>query len=404
MTSMFSDRIAQDAPAPAPRFQGLPRYNFVYGHIDVARVPAQALAEAAAAVLGREGHRLGLYYAGHGPQGYVPLREFVAQKVVRRGIATTPDDILITTGSLQAIDLVDQVLLDPGDTVILETFTFGLAVSRARRRGAHVVAAPMDEHGMDVEALAGVLADLRDRNIRPKYIYTIPTINNPTGAVLDLARRYRLLELSRLFDVPVIEDECYADLHWGGETPPSLYSLDSTRVVHIGSLSKTLAPALRIGYAIADWAMLSRMVAVKSDAGSASLDQMVAAEYMRSHFDSHLAELKDGLKRKLSVMVEAVEREFGTSVDFTTPEGGILLWLRFPDHIDTRTVHAEALARGVAFNAGSDWACDAEAARNYLRLCYALPTEDDIRDGIAILADIFHTRFGLPTHGSNRPR
>jgi 2-aminoadipate transaminase len=404
MSDVFTDKFAEDVPGPAPRFSGLPRYNFVYGHIDAAKVPAEDLARAAAAVSRREGKSLGLYYVGHGPQGYLPLREFVAWKVQRRGISTDVADILLTTGSLQAIDLVNQILVQPGDTVIMEAFTFGLALSRARRRGATVVAAPTDHYGLDVDALEAILADLRQKGVRPKYIYTIPTVNNPTGTVLGIDRRHRLMELSQTFDVPLIEDECYADLHWGDKTPPSLYSLDRTRVVHIGSFSKTLAPALRIGYAIADWSIVSRMIATKSDAGSAGLDQMVAAEYLYSHFDTHLSEIKSGLQRKLAVMLEAVDKEFGTTVEVRPPEGGILLWLRFPNHVDVRTIHAAAAAEGVAFNAGSDWACDPEAAKHYIRLCYALPNEDDIQKGVRILANVMHRHFGFPIRSANRLR
>ncbi len=401
MTNPFSDLFASDAPSPSGRFGALPRYNFVYGHIDASKVPASDLAEAAARVIRREGSKLGLYHVGDGPQGYLPLRDFVAQKVTRRGISCSGDDILLTTGSLQAIELVNRVLVEPGDTVILEEFTFGLAVSKAQQRGATVVAAPMDASGMDTAALAKILADLRQRGVRPKYVYTIPTVHNPTGTVLDLERRKQIIALSREFGVPVIEDECYADLQWNGEVPPSLYSLDPTRVVHIGSFSKTLAPALRLGYALADWSVIGRMIASKADAGSAGLDQMVAAEYLTEHFDRHVAELSAGLERKLYVMVEAVEREFGTSVELVRPKGGILLWLRFPEHVDTRTFHQAALQTGVAFNPGSDWACDPDAAKNFMRLCFALPSEQDIMDGIAILARVIHQFYGIPARSGN---
>ena len=396
------DAFRAGAPEPAPRYTGLPRYNFVWGHNDPEQVPAAALAESASRVLAASGPLLGMYNLGQGPQGHDALRAFVADKLARRsGIACAADDVLITSGSLQAMDLVNALLIAPGDTVILEALTYGGAISKVQRLDGRVVGTPLDEGGIVMAELRGRLERLRADGVRPRYIYTIPTVQNPTGSIMGLERRRELVALSREFSVPIFEDECYADLVWSGERPPALYALAPDRVIHIGSFSKSLAPALRVGYVVAGWDVLGRLVASKTDAGSGALEQMVVADYAARHFDRHVDELRQGLGAKLDVLVDALEREFGTAAEIYRPEGGIFLWLKLPDTVDVRTFAASALAQGVAFNPGPEWACDPESARSCLRLCFALPTPETIRAGVAELARICFEHTGVPERGGN---
>ncbi len=276
----YDSLFAKDLPDPAPRWAGFPKYNFIGSHNDPTQIPADALGAAAQAVLRREGASLAMYNLGQGSQGYRGLRSFVADKLTRhRGIAAGADDVLITSGSGQGIDLVSRLLLERGDTVVVEAFSYGGAISKFRKGGMNIVAARLDDQGLDTDALAGQLAELKNRGITPKFVYTIPTIQNPTGSILSLERRHRLIALSRQYGVPIFEDECYADLIWSGDAPPALYSLDPAQVIHIGSFSKSLAPALRVGYAVAGWPILARMIACKADGGTGALDQMVIAEY-----------------------------------------------------------------------------------------------------------------------------
>jgi len=301
---------------------------------------------------------------------------------------------------MQGIDLVNALLVRPDDTVIVEEFSFAGALSRLRKLGAGIVGAPLDAEGLRIDALETILRDLGAKGIRPKYIYTIPTIQNPTGSVLPLERRHALLALARHYGVPVFEDECYADLVWAGSAPPALYALDPAGVVHIGSFSKSLAPALRLGFVIAPWEVLGRMLAVRGD-GPGALEQMVVAEYFSRHFDEHARLLTTGLKAKLDVMVEALEREFGTAVELQRPEGGIFLWLRLPEGVDVRKLVAPAAAAGVAFNPGPDWAAEPDAAAPWLRLCFALPSRADIRDGVAAFARVCAEQIGVPERSAN---
>src|SRR5258707_12862434 len=173
---------------------------------------------------------------------------------------------------------------------------------------------PLDHEGMRVAALATSLADLKRRGVTPKYIYTIPTVQNPTGTIMPEARRAELLKLAEQYGVPGFEDDCYADLIWDGQRPPALYAMSKTRgVIHIGSFSKSIAPALRVGYIVAPWEMLSRMLPLKNDAGSGALEQMVLAEYCAPHFTSHVPKLTRGLRAKLDTLMEALNEQFGTS-------------------------------------------------------------------------------------------
>src|SRR4029434_2593994 len=209
--------------------------------------------EAVNAVLRREGKTLATYGLASGPQGYRPLREFLSTKLKRdAGIVCTADDIMIVSGSLQALDLVNHTLVARGDTVLVEQETYQGALTRLTRLGVKAVGIPLDDQGMRMDALAAVLADNKSRGITPKYIYTIPTVQNPTGSIMPETRRAEMLKLSREYGVPIFEDDCYADLIWKGERPPAIYAMSQHGgVIHIGSFSQMIAPALRGRFLVA---------------------------------------------------------------------------------------------------------------------------------------------------------
>jgi len=321
------------------------------------------------------------------------------------GISCTADDILITSGSLQAIDLVNGVLLRRCDTVIIEQECYQGSINRLKRLGVNAVGVPLDSGGMRMDALASALDDLKRRGIRPKYIYTIPTVQNPTGTILSEQRRAEMLKLAQAHGVPIFEDDCYADLIWDHRRPPALHAMSqSGNVIHIGSFSKSIAPALRVGYIVAPWGMLSRMLAIKFDAGSGALEQMVLAEYCAPHFAEHVPELTRGLRRKLDTLMEALNEQFGTAAEFEEPKGGIFLWVKLPDNVDTLKLYQPALAAGVAINPGPEWSVNKAHSRSRMRLCFASPTHDEIRQGVAALAEVCRKEFGVPTRISNVAR
>jgi 2-aminoadipate transaminase len=399
----FAPLLAPGTPAPAVKWNGFPKYNFIGGHNDAKHVPVEALIDAATTVLKREGASLATYGLNSGPLGYRPLREFLASKLKgHAGIACAADEILITSGSMQGLDLVNSLLLAKGDTVLIEQETYGGALTKLTRLGVNVVGIPLDSEGLRVDVLKQKLDELKAKGIKPKYIYTIPTVQNPTGAIMGEARRRELIKLAADHGVMIFEDECYSDLVWSGTRPKSLYALaNGEGVVHIGSFSKSIAPALRVGYLVAKWDVLSRILALKQDAGSGALEQMVLAEFCAKHFADHVPKLAKTLHGKLQALREALAEQFGTAAEFGDPPGGIYLWIKLPDNVDTVKLGQAALAAGVSLNPGPEWSTDKDYARCRLRLCFANPEPETIRKGIEVLAEVCRREFGVPLRSAN---
>ena len=394
----FETVMRPDLPAPAGRWGGFPDFNFVGGHNAPENIPTDALIESATRVLKREGLTLATYSLESGPQGYRPLREFLATKLGRdAGMTCSADDILLTSGSLQGLDLINEVMLAPGDTVLIEEATYGGCLTRFQRLGVTAVGIKLDEQGMRTDHLAETLEKLAAEGTKPKFIYVIPTVQNPTASIMPLERRKELLRLAEQYDVAVIEDECYSDLIWDGQRPPALHALDTTgRVVFVGSFSKSIAPALRVGFIVSPWPIMARLLSCKTDAGSGSLEQMVLAEFCNTHFESHVVELNKTLKQKCDVLIEAMEKNFGTVAEFETPPGGIFLWVKLPAEIDTSRLATEAAKHGIQVNPGAEWSIEGPGAKRAIRICYATPPLETIREGIAALAEVCRKEFGLP--------
>jgi 2-aminoadipate transaminase len=399
----FTNVFASDLPAPAARWTGLAKYNFTGGNNDAEQIPLDDLVAAANSVLRREGRNLSTYNLATGPQGYAPLRDFIAAKLKRdAGISCNRDDILVVSGSLQALDLINAALLDRGDCVVVEQETYQGALTRFAHLGVRAVGVPLDKDGMRIDALAATLAELKARNIKPKFIYTIPTVQNPTATILSQARRLELLRLAQEHGVPVVEDDCYADLIWDRRRPPALYATSTTaNVVHIGSFSKSVAPALRVGYIVANWTVLSRLLALKTDGGTGAIEQMILAEYCLNHFADHVEKLTRGLKLKLDCLSAALNESFGTSAEFEASMGGIFLWVKLPDAVDTMKLSKSALNAGVAINPGLEWSTSESYSKSRLRLCFANPSLSEIREGVHALAQVCRSEFGIPLSIAN---
>lgn len=402
----YTSRLRPGLSAPAAPWNGFPRYNFIGGHNDAAAVPVDAFIAASRDVLSRDGRNLATYGLASGPQGYRPLREFLASSLGKRaGMNETADNILVVSGSLQALDLVNDVLLAPGDTVIVEEATYQGTLQRFDRLGVRHIGVPLDEDGIRMDALTDILETLKAEGTDAKYIYTIPTVQNPTGSVMPEERRLELLGLAKRYDVPIFEDDCYADLTFDGARPKAIRALDTEgQVIYCGSFSKTIAPALRVGYLAADWDVLSHLISAKHDAGSGALEQMVLAEYCAEHFDDHVGEMQGILGAKCDTIVEALAAEFGTAAEYMIPKGGIFIWVTLPEAVDTTHLAEVALAEGIALNAGAGWSSDPESGRNRMRLCFGHPSHDDIRDGVAKLAEICHRETGIPARSANTQR
>ncbi|WP_146348479.1 aminotransferase-like domain-containing protein [Phaeobacter marinintestinus] len=399
-------------PAPASaRFKAFPTYNFVGGHNDAASIPVEALTAAAARVIAREGKSLATYGLNSGPQGYRPLREFIASWMAESADThDSADEILITSGSLQALDLVNQLLVGPDDMVIAEEATYGGALTRLAKLGVPYLGVRLDDDGIDMSHLAELLESQKNAGQPVKFIYTIPTVQNPTGGVMPVKRRRHLLDLAARYNCLIFEDDCYADLVWSGIRPPTIRALDaeaavaegrSNRVIYCGSFSKSVAPALRIGFIMADWPVLAQILPLKTDAGTGALDQMVLAEFCKDQFPDHIARLRARLKSKCDMTIQALEEHFGTAAEFTAPLGGIFIWVTLPEGVDTKRLEVAALKEGIAINPGAEWTVDGSNNRRRMRLCFGNPEESEIRGGIARLAEICHREFGVPERISN---
>jgi 2-aminoadipate transaminase len=301
--------------------------------------------------------------------------------------------------------MISKLLINPGDTVLTEEYCYQGAMNRFRKLGAKLVGMKLDADGIVIDALAHQLADLKSQGITPKFIYTIPTIQNPTASILPLNRRHALISLARQYNVAIFEDECYADLLWQGiDAPPALYALDPGCVLHIGSFSKSLAPALRLGYLIAGWELMSRLLPLKGDSGTGALDQMIVAEYFSKSYDHHMRHLNGILHDKLATMADAVAREFGSSAECWSPKGGIFLWIKLPANIDVRKLIKPAAQAGIVFNPGPEWAVSPDNSYNCLRLCFAMPSKQTICEGVAELARVCYEQTGIPLRSGNIQR
>ena len=394
--------LHSDALGAAIEWNGYPRFNFIGGHNDSENIPVVSLRESIDNVILKEGKTLAKYGLESGPQGYIPLRSFISSQLKNSAsINCSEKEILVVSGSLQALDLVNTTFLKRGDTVIIEEENYGGTISRLKRLGVNMVGIPLEKDGMDLVFLQKVLDRLEGENKKPRYIYTIPTIQNPTGTIMSVEKRKGLIDLSKKYMIPIFEDDCYADLIYEKKRPPAIKSFDDEGyVIYCGSFSKSIAPALRVGYLVADWNVLSRILPYKTDAGSGSLEQMALAEFCKNNFSSHVNKLRSELKKKSDAICDALDKYFGSTADYQKPDGGIFIWIEMPEEVDTSRLYEIAIKQGVAINPGQEWSINPNG-KHKMRLCYGNPTIDEIDEGIKLLAEICQKEFGIPNQIAN---
>ena len=320
----------------------------------------------------------------YGPSvGYAPLREYLAGEMGRRGITCDPDDIFLTSGSQQSLDLLSRAFLNPGDAVVVETPTYLTAIRVFQAVGAEMIAVPMDEGGIVVERLA----ELFD-HYRPKMLYTIPNFQNPTGVTLAAERRQALAELAARYGVLVVEDDPYGQIRYAGAHLPPIKTYDREgQVIYVGTLSKTVAPGLRVGWAVIEPSLVEPMIAMKqvADTMSSTFDQRLAYEYLRTGTNpAHVAHVREVYRERYQAMDEALHAHMPAGFRWTHPEGGMFLWVTGPDDLNTMALVDEAMARGVLYVPGEDFYPDA-SGKNTMRLSFSASDPERIRRGIAIL-------------------
>ncbi|WP_459616179.1 aminotransferase-like domain-containing protein [Bordetella sp. 2513F-2] len=324
----------------------------------------------------------------YGPtEGYAPLREWVAQDLNRAGANVSADQILIVSGSQQALDLLGKVLIDRDSKVLVEDPSYLGALQSFSLYQPRYVPVPTDEGGLIPEAITPELAE------GARFLYALPNFQNPTGRTLNLARRQALVQTAARLGLPIIEDDPYGELRYAGEPQPGLLALGSAcgaNVIRLGTFSKVLAPGLRLGYIAASRSIINKLVQAKqaTDLHTPTLTQMAVYEVVKTGFlAEHLPKVREIYRAQGRCMLEAIEREFPASVHWTRPEGGMFLWVTLPAHIDSQQLLAQAVERNVAFVPGAPFYAGAPQ-RNTLRLSFATVPEEKIRAGIAVLGNL----------------
>ena len=364
--------------------------SFAGGFPDSAMFDVEGIQHASQHVLAHEPGPALQYGA---TEGYPALREQLSHFMASKGVAgLSPEGLIVTTGSQQALDLIGKTMLDPQDTVIVEAPTFLATIQCFRLYGPRVIGAPIDAHGVDVEALEALVV-----KHKPKLIYLVPTFGNPSGAMLSLERRLKILELAVRHQVLVVEDDPYGDLYFGEPPPPSLLAL-SERVpgsrewlAHCGSLSKVLSPGLRVGWLIAPPELLSRATMCKqfSDAHTSTFAQATAAQYLKSgRMPATLDKVRQVYARRAQAMGAALQRELGAAVRFTQPQGGLFFWAYLTGAggapSDGQVLAKLAIDKGVAFVPGAPFYAD-QPDTSSLRLSFATADEAKIDEGMGRL-------------------
>jgi len=325
-------------------------------------------------------------------EGYRPLREMIARHTGRYSVDVKPENILITSGSQQALDFIGRVFLNRGDYIAVESPTYLGALQAWNAYGAQYISIPTDENGMIVDELEKAL------RIGPKFIYVLPNFQNPSGATLSLERRQKIVELADKYGVPIVEDDPYGQLRYEGEHLPSLVYLDSKyrgddgtytgNVIYLSTFSKILAPGIRLAWVVAPEKVILKLVQTKqaADLNTAAFNQMVAYEVGKGGFlDEHVKTIRATYKERRDVMLEMMDEMFPSEVTWTHPHGGMFLWGMMPEGIDAANVLKVAIQRKVAFVPGAAFHANGGGA-NTMRINFSYSAPDIIREGITRLA------------------
>jgi 2-aminoadipate transaminase len=337
-------------------------------------------------MLRREGPELALY---PGDMSHDAARQLVSSKVkAHEGVDIPPSRIMITNGSTQGLLMVAEAFLNPGDTVIIEAFCYPGTLRAFSYCEPRYVTVPTDEEGIIVSELSQALERLEAEGVTPKFIYTIANFQNPTGSVMSLARRQGLMRLAEERHLLVIEDDAYGDLIYEGEPVPSLYALSQTQnVLRLGTFSKIVAAGVRLGWIIAPEAVLAKMAVSKIDGGTSAFTSRAVAEYLQAHLDDRMHTLLGVYRDKRDAMLETLEEHLEGVATWSQPRGGLFIWVRLPEGVDTTKLLDAAQAAGVTYLPGVNFSPEGKGA-NYLRLSFAYLSPEKIREGVAVLARV----------------
>ena len=382
----YEGLFAERAPITTRGANRHARYDFAVAYPDPDTLPLTGLVDALGTALEREGRDLAYYPVA---AGYPPLRELVADKLRRdRQMDVTADDIVLTSGSGEAINMLIQAMTDPGDVLLTEEYVYLGTMRQMRLWGANVVGVKCDDDGIIPEALDETIRAQEAAGRRVKFLYTIPTFQNPLGWTATLERRQRMLEVCQSHGVPILEDDCYVDLRFEGEDVTSISSMaDRGGVLYVGSMSKIIAPGVRMGYLVAPEVVRERALSFKSG-GVNQFAALAIEEYLRNHMYDHIDEENQALRAKRDAMLAALGEHFGNRATWSKPEGGLYLWLTMPEGTDLAGFQEQSFNEGVGYYNGTMFSPEGNGA-HMARLCFGHPTAQTVSDGIAELAAIF---------------
>ena len=350
--------------------------------------PHEALADIAAEVL-REQPVTALQYGI--TEGYVPLREAIKARLARvENIGGEDDELIVVSGGQQGIELATKCLVNEGDTVIVEQPSFIGATNAFRSYGAHLVGVPVENDGMNLEALEAAIA--ANKNIR--FIYTIPTFQNPMSVTMSVDKRKKLYEIAKKNGILILEDNPYGELTFDGVKTPTIKSMDTDGIVmYSGSFSKILAPGLRLGFLCAPKAIMQKVVIAKqvSDVHTPLLPQLLATEYMKRYdLDALIVKMRETYAHKCSTMLTAMDEFFPADITYTRPGGGLFIWCDLGHDLDTLALSKQAIAEKVVYVPGNTFMVDMDERCSALRLNYSTMSDDKIVEGIKRLGKVFH--------------
>ncbi len=331
--------------------------------------------------------------------GSEELREFTSEKLKNdRGIIVDKDQIVLTNGSGEAIGLVIQALTNPGDIVLAEEFVYMGTLNQFRKFDAEVVGMKIDEEGIIPDALDQQISEMIALDRSPKYIYTIPEHQNPTGSSLPKHRREQILKIAHKYNLPILEDDCYVDLRYESVAEPAFRALDDSGIViYVASFSKLLAPGLRLGYFTGSNDLIRRSLNFKLGSGPNQFAALAIDGYLRSNQESHKDNFNPLLRDKYQSMNESLLENFSDfGAKWSKPKGGCYIWLNMPEGCDISSIRDKVFSDGVGYIAGTNFEADGsgQIGHNYARLCFAFESPEKNRDGIKLLADLFK-KYGV---------
>jgi 2-aminoadipate transaminase len=349
----------------------------------VQALPIEHVIEVVESVLSERADVALQYGGGQGPP---MLRERLAMLMAEEDTEVDPDDILVTTGAQQALDLVAKVLIDPGDRIVVEAPSYVGALSAFSAYEPTFVHVDLDDDGLVVEQLEEALLG----GPRPKFVYTVPNFHNPAGVTMSYERRRRVVTLCRGARVPIIEDNPYGMLRFEGERLATLRSLDPQNVIYLGTVSKVFSPGVRVGWVVAESGVLQRLILAKeaADLCGSNFMMLVTERYFSgAAWRANLATLVETYRARRDAMLQALTEHFPEDARWTRPAGGFYVWATLPEYVDTRSMLAAAVERRVAYVPGTGFYADGRGARQ-MRLAFCYPTEDRIREGVLRLGEL----------------